>query len=345
MKTIWKFFSSVYLTVALAALVCIDAAWGSMLAMRHPQFFRNLDQAILLPWLSSRGAGYLSLTLWIYILVALVGLFAVNTAVCTADRIYAIIKARRPWQSFFPHIVHIGFFIALLGHLAGSAGGFRSYGHMVFKNESIPVPGSGGLYLRLDDLKVKQTPEGEPEEIKTSVTLLKDGSEILSDTIEINGPLIYKGIAFYHLDQGSSPAGLILGVDGEVIEAKFEDGFRTKDGTEFRFGPIYPDFATDENGEPFSRTNDLRNPYIEITSGGKRAFLDLNGSGARTLLGGKEIRLEDFVMTDYAVLTINKDPGIWLIITGSSVLVAGMLLLLFFRGGRGELLRPRDQGL
>ncbi|MBI5491766.1 MAG: cytochrome c biogenesis protein ResB [Deltaproteobacteria bacterium] len=340
MKTIWKFFSSVYLTVALAALVCIDAAWGSMLAMKYPQFFRNLDQAILLPWLSSKGPGYLPLTLWIYVLVLLVALFAVNTAVCTADRIYAIIKAHRPWQSFFPHLVHIGFFIALLGHLAGSVGGFRSYGHMVFKGDSIPVPESNGLYLRLDGVKVKQTPEGEPEEIKTGVTLLKDGSEILSDTIEINGPLIYKGIAFYHLDQGSSPAGLVLGVDGEVIEAKFEEGFRTKDGTGFRFGPIYPDFAIEE-GEPFSRSNELRNPYIEIRSGGERAFLDLNGSGARTRLGGKEIRLEDFVMTDYAVLAINKDPGIWLIIAGSSVLVIGMLLLLFFRGGRAELVRQK----
>src|SRR5574337_638496 len=200
MMKVWKFFSSVYLTVVLAILICVDAAWGSMLAMRHPQFFRSLDQAILLPWLAAKGPGYLSLTLWIYILVALVALFAMNTVVCTVDRVYAIIKARRPWQSFFPHLVHIGFFIALLGHLAGSAGGFRSYGHMVFKGDSIPVPGANGVYLRLDGVKVRQTPEGEPEEIKTSVTLLKDGSEILSDTIEINGPLIYKGIAFYHLD-------------------------------------------------------------------------------------------------------------------------------------------------
>ena len=41
------------------------------------------------------------------------------------------------------------------------------------------------------------------------------------------------------------------------------------------------------------------------------------------------------------MLTINKDPGITYIIIGSIVLVAGMALLLFFRGERAELVRQR----
>jgi hypothetical protein len=46
------------------------------------------------------------------------------------------------------------------------------------------------------------------------------------------------------------------------------------------------------------------------------------------------------------IFIINKDPGIGFIITGSIVLVAGMVLLLFFRGERTELVRPkRPQGI
>lgn len=343
MKRLWNLFSSVSLTVVLSVLICVDAAWGSILSMKHPQFFRALDQFILFPWLSSKGFEYLPFTLWIYALILLMALFAVNTVVCTLDKIYSIIKAKRPWQSFFPHIVHIGLFIALLGHLAGSVAGFRSYGNMVFKGGSIPVPNSEGLTLRLDDMDIKETPYGEVEELKTKVTLLKEGSEILTDTIEINGPLIYKGVAFYHLDQGSSPSGLILNAGNGLIEARFEDGFSTPDGEAFRFGAMYPDFALDENGEPFSRSGELQNPYIEIMAGdGARAYLDLTRTGTEVWISGKALRLEDYIMTPYAILTINKDPGIWFIIIGSSILVAGMVLLLLFRGERGELLRQRE---
>ncbi|MBI2400803.1 MAG: hypothetical protein HYV23_07085, partial [Deltaproteobacteria bacterium] len=62
--------------------------------------------------------------------------------------------------------------------------------------------------------------------------------------------------------------------------------------------------------------------------------------------GGREIRLVDYVFTPYVIFIINKDPGIGFIIIGSIVLVAGMVLLLFFRGERAELMRPkRPQGI
>ena len=54
------------------------------------------------------------------------------------------------------------------------------------------------------------------------------------------------------------------------------------------------------------------------------------------------IRLVDYKMTPYVVLTINRDPGIWFIIIGSLVLVTGMALLLLMRGSRAELVQRGD---
>lgn len=342
MKKIWNFFASVKLTIALAVLICLDAAWGSIVSVKVPGFSRALDQTILVPWLLTTGTKYLSLSLWIYVLVLLMAVFTVNTVVCTADKVYSIVKSRRPWQSFFPHIVHIGFMIALIGHLAGSTGGFRSYGTTLFQGEVVQVPNVEGLYVRLDDLDIKPSPDGDPEYIKTGVTLFKGATEVKKGTIEINGPLVYEGVAFYNMDQGRTPTGFVLDVNGETLRLNMNFPASSSDGTTYRLGELYPDFALDNAGRATSLSEDYRNPYVEVVSGkGSRAYLSIASSGTTVVLDGKAIKLVDFIITPYAVLTINKDPGIWFIIIGSAVLVVGMVLLLFFRGERGELVRQR----
>jgi cytochrome c biogenesis protein len=328
MKRIWEFFSSTALTIILAILICIVAAWGSVVCIRNSEFFQGLDRAVLLPWLFTEGTEALALTLWIFVLVFLIFFFALNTVICTLDRLYSIIKQKRPWQSFFPHIVHIGFLVALLGHLLGSSYGFRSSGNIVFKGEPLSVPHTEGLSVRLEDVEIDYTPSGDLERLKTTVTLLEGDKEALTDTIEINGPLIYRGIAFYHVDHGKTPTGLVLDVDGEKKSVKLGGSFITRDGRIFSLGALYPDFGVQEI----------------ISEWRERAFLNISVTGTFVTLGGKTITLKGYETTPFAILTINRDPGIWLMIAGSSILVLGMVLLLFLRGERGELVRHGGAG-
>lgn len=342
MKRVWNFFSSIWLTIVLAALICIDAAWGSILAVKQPEVFRALDQAVLMPALiASPDTG---LFLWIYILIFLVFLFAINTFVCTADRVYAIVRQKSPWQSFFPHIVHIGFLVALLGHLAGSVAGFKSYGNILRQGEQAPAGRAEGLSVRLDKFDMKLSAKGETESLKTHITLLKNGSEVKSGDIEVNSPLIYDGIAFYHLDQGVMPTGLVLDVAGEKTTVRFYSSTKLSGGGSIALGAIYPDFALDNAGRPQSRSDEYRNPHIEIiykdaVGAEKRAFLDAALKGNSVRLGSMTVTIGAFALSQYVVLNISKDPGIWLIIAGSVILTIGMALLLFLRGKRSELVK------
>ena len=340
MKPIWRFFASTELTIVLAGVIVMDAAWGSIVSMKNPQVFQALDHAILFPWLFSIGQANLNISLWIFILVFLITIFAINTIVCTLDKLYSIFKDKRPWQSLFPQIVHIGFLIALLGHLVGSVYGFRSPGNIVFQGQTMQVPSQDGLLLRFDDIEMKASQRAGLEDLKTRVALIKNGREILKDDIQLNGPLIYKGIAFYHVDQGEAPTGLILRIGEEDLRVKFGEAFKTKEGTIFKLGTIIPDFALDEKRNPYSRSEEYRNPYQEIISfNGMRAWLPLSYMGSSIKLEGQTIELVNYINTPYVVLNINKDPGIGFIISGSAVLVVGMLLLLFLRGERAELVR------
>jgi len=236
--------------------------------------------------------------------------------------------------------VHIGFLIALLGHLIGSIYGFRSPGNLVFQGQTMQVPSQKGVSLRFDDIEIKASRSAGLEDLKTKVSLHKEGKEILRHNIMINGPLIYQGIAFYHADQGEAPAGVALKVDGEDLRVKFGGVFRVKNEMIFRLGKIIPDFALDENGNPYSLSEEYRNPYQEIISiSGKTAWLPLSVIGSSIKLDGHTIELAGYINTPYVVLNINKDPGIGFIIAGSAVLLVGMALLLFLRGERAELVR------
>ncbi|MBI5233156.1 MAG: cytochrome c biogenesis protein ResB, partial [Deltaproteobacteria bacterium] len=75
------------------------------------------------------------------------------------------------------------------------------------------------------------------------------------------------------------------------------------------------------------------------TGDGSRAHLDLTRQGTTINISGSRITLMDFSLSQYAVLNINKDPGIWLIIIGSAILVAGIILIFIMRGDKAELVR------
>jgi hypothetical protein len=109
-------------------------------------------------------------------------------------------------------------------------------------------------------------------------------------------------------------------------------------------GALYPDFAMDKEGRAVSLSEDFRNPHVEVmlknpAGAVKKAFLNVSRPGGAVTLGALKVQLADYVMSPYVVLTVNKDPGITLIIAGSLILTVGMMLLLFFRGERSELLK------
>ncbi len=345
MKAIWKFFCSTTLTVVLAFILCVVAGWGSIVTVNNRAFFEKIDRAIFLPWLYEHGAERLDLTFWIYILVILIALFGLNTFVCTLDKLYRIVRLGMPKRAFYPQIIHIGFMVALLGHLVGSAAGFRSVENILVEGRQTPVPHSEGMAVRLDNLDTEYGPRG-PEKVRTTITLFEDGKELRTADISVNSPVIENGIAFYHEGQGQMTRGLVLDVDGEQGEVEFGSAFALG-GRRMLLGTLYPDYVVDAStGQAYSMSDRYRNPMqVIIDAGGERGLLSLRKPGTSVVIAGATVSLVGYASTEYAVISIHKDPGIWLIIVGSLILVVGMVLLLFAGGVRGEgreLMRRRE---
>ncbi len=318
---------SPWLTAGLTVLICIDTAVGSFIVLRDRPFYEELDREILFPYLLKIAPMHPELTLWIFVLILLVALFAVNTTVCTIDKLYMILKKKAPRRALLPQLVHIGFLVALAGHLIGSIDGFRAYGNVAIEGEKVPVPNTEGLYMRLDGVDAEFSRLAGLTALSVSMTLLEDDQVVYTDVMSINDPLIYRGIAFYYVKHGRTLKGFIVDVDGRTMEVSPDGSFASPSGRIFYFGKIYS--ADDGSGRAV--------PFIEvIADNGKRGFLRLIPS-SRVEIDGTPIALKDYVLATYGIFTINKDPGIWLIGAGSLMLVVGMVGLMFAREDRGEL--------
>ncbi len=339
MKKIRGFFSSIILTVVLAVLICIVAAIGSIITIQHPAVMSYLDHEVLIYGLKELSHQFE--IYWIIVLTFLIALFAINTFVCTLDKITSIVKNRGNWRRLMPQIVHIGFLIALTGHLIGSVSGFKTTGNVLFKDELTPVAAVRDLSVRLDDFTAKNDSYGYRDYMKTTISLFRDNVKILTGDISVNHPLIYKGIAFYHNDDGQAPDGIRVKINGVKSNLPFngETSDAASDG--LRITGLYPDFALDKDDRPYSRSERFTNPYARLTMGGESAFLNINGQGPAVTIKGERIEYDGFTLRPYVVLNINKDPGIWLIIIGSLVLLAGMILLLIFGRDKAELIRTK----
>ncbi len=338
MKKLRGFFSSIVLTVILAVLICIVSAIGSIITIQNPSVMSYLDHKVLIYGIKELSAQFE--VYWIIVLTFLIALFAINTFVCTLEKITSIVKNHGSWKRLLPQVVHIGFLIALTGHLIGSVSGFKTSGNVLFKDELTPVAEAKNLSVRLDDFTARNDSYGYRDYMKTTVSLFRDKVKILSGDISVNHPLIYKGIAFYHNDDGQAPAGIRVRREGVTEELAFSGQSTTDTGEALRVTGLYPDFALDSEGLPYSRSERFINPYVRLTMDGESAFLNINGQGHSVSIKGERIEYAGFRLRPYVVLSINKDPGIGLIIFGSLVLLAGMVLLIIFGRDKAELIRP-----
>lgn len=233
MRKVWSFFSSLRLTLYLTYAITIDVIVGSLYFIKTPDAYSGIDHALLIDWWFDKGIQNLDTTWWIPVLVILVFFFAINTLVCSTDRLIPIcrfffrervekitmggkdmeeedpslFKKRKSLAPFYPYIAHIGFLVALIGHLVGSISGFKSYGNVVAEGGGMGVPYNKGLYLLLDRFDVHLSRYGYPDEMKSYVRLIEDEKVVREQVIQVNSPLIYKGVAFYASDFQQGPDG------------------------------------------------------------------------------------------------------------------------------------------
>ncbi len=355
MKNIWKFFTSTRLAVGLTLLITIDVLIGTILLSSSSKALGTIDRKVFFDWLFGAGLNNLAASWWIFLLLALLVLFALNTVVCTVDSISVMLRsgrgaARIKSRRILSQAIHLGFIIGLLGHLVSSTSGFRTMNNRLLEGDSIPVPQSSELSLRLNKLDVAFTNRGDMLRMDAYLSLLRDKKVVRDKVVRLNEPLLYQGNAVYITHHGKTPESMKFKISGkgaqEIIKIKFHKGSVTSNrGYTFKMGRLISDFARDNKGEAYSASKKLQNPALEVKIYKGEKFLVSgwlllkNPDKTPLAFDGLKLVFSGLDYKPYAVLTINKDPGTVIVLSGSLIFIISLILLLFVKGEAMELVR------
>ena len=187
--------------------------------------------------------------------------------------------------------------------------------------------------------------ERMPKDYKSTLTVLEDGKELFTKVIEVNDPLIYKGIFFYQSSYGTgnnANSDVLLSI--HPLDKKGEVQYRASIGETFtlkgtkdtvKVERLIPDFGIDDKGRYFSKSNQLKNPAVLLTFSREnmepyQVWTFTNHPDAHK----KENQIYDVHFVNifpayYTGLQVAKDPGVITVWIGCLLMTIGIYLAFF----------------
>ncbi|MFO7751302.1 MAG: cytochrome c biogenesis protein ResB [Desulfobacteraceae bacterium] len=253
---------------------------------------------------------------------------------------FALFAEKGRWTRLGVYIVHLSIILLLAGAVLGNVMGFKGF-VKIPEGESISrvdtKSGKGidlGFTLRCNSFDVSFYDTGQPDEYKSSVTIVKDGSEVLTTDIIVNDPLRYQGISFYQSNYGTAAAGEVKVVitsretgmaynrtlsAGKTIDLPEAGGRFTLEG----FVPGF-DFRGHNLGEAFvGKIAGKDDKTSQVVMPLKFPSFDKMRKGAFSFV------VSDFKKKYYTGLQVTKDPGVWYVYTGFIFMIIGCWITFF----------------
>lgn len=125
MEKIWNKLAGLSLSIKLLVLSSLLMVINSRLAESRSQLYHNLNTTPLWSWLKQVWKEDLLVGIAMAVLLAFLGLLALNTFACTFTRLSELVQGRRKNRNaaagvirWAPTVMHSLFFLALAGHMA-----------------------------------------------------------------------------------------------------------------------------------------------------------------------------------------------------------------------------------
>ncbi|WP_417911489.1 cytochrome c biogenesis protein ResB [Candidatus Electronema sp. TJ] len=257
------------------------------------------------------------------------------------------------WTRYGVYVVHISILIILLGAVIGSPTvakkllqnpQFAFKGSVLlpelretsrifsFDDESeIPL----GFAVRCDFFDIHFYDNGMPKDYISGLTISENGKEMLSTTIEVNKPLIYKGVTFYQSSYNDMKKPIIHLTN-------------MKTGKKFVFSvdPQQWDkthsWQDESGGQGMVRIKDAQSvpsPSGEgMTTEMQIWLMDSQGPpsmfalsyGRPVIVERPSAKYELRIGPHYATgLQVSKDPGVWWVYSGCALMLLGLYVAFF----------------
>jgi cytochrome c biogenesis protein len=265
--------------------------------------------------------------------------------VTEVDGVYHLFAQKTPYCRLGVYVVHSSVIIIFIGAMIGSFFGYKAFVNIVEGNSVSTVynprtqkPIDLGFAVRCEKFSVSFYDTGAPKEFKSILTVLEKGEPVPGYTdipIVVNDPLTYKGITFYQSSYGPAGEGAAgfftvrRRTGGAPVKITARQGERVQlpDGGYMQVLDAVPDVKA------FMPQMSGAAAKIETVFPGNppRQFVVFqNYPGFDEKRGGDLIFTFDGIDEKfYTGLQVAKDPGVWVVWLGCTLMVVGICMAFF----------------
>jgi cytochrome c biogenesis protein len=261
------------------------------------------------------------------------------------DGEFHLFAQKNPYCRLGVYVVHSSIIIIFIGALIGSYFGYKAYVQITEGMSTSTVytqrgekPLDLGFAVRCEKFSVSFYDTGSPKEFKSILTVLENGQPVKgyeNIPVVVNDPLTYKGITFYQSSYG--PAG-----DGAVYRFTVRD---KKGGAPVNLLARKGERVSLPNGgfmQVVDSTQEVR-AFMPQFSGPAAKIETLSSSGVSESFilfknfpdfdrqrGGEMIFTFDGGDEKfYTGLQVAKDPGVWTVWSGCTLMIIGICMAFF----------------
>ncbi|AAR33944.1 cytochrome c biogenesis protein ResB [Geobacter sulfurreducens] len=258
------------------------------------------------------------------------------------DGEFHLFAQKSPYSRLGVYVVHLSIVIIFIGALLGSFFGYKAYVNIVegsgastvMSRKGVPI--DLGFTVKCEDFSVSFYDTGAPKEFKSLLTVI-DGGKVVIDKrpVIVNEPLTYKGITFYQSSYGPADEGGLYHLTvrerkgGAPVRLSLSMGERKvlPDGSAVQLLE-----ATDEIGRFIPQ---FRGPAVRVAvepkSGEPQAFIVFQNYPEFDVQRGADhiFTYEGADLKMFTGLQVAKDPGVWVVWLGCTLMVVGCCMAFF----------------
>jgi len=257
---------------------------------------------------------------------------------------YHLFAQKTAWCRLGVYVVHLSILVIFVGAIIGSLAGYKGFVTIVEGTSVNAFEGRNGQHIPLgfevlcEKFNVEFYPTGAPKEFRSTLTVLENGKPVPGYSqvkVIVNEPMTYKGITFYQSSYGQASEGgehyitvtPRKGGTPEKITVREGVSVTLKDGTIFKLLEATQEvrqFAPGFSG-PAARIEVTRKGAEPQTFIAFKNFPDVNSQRGDALIFG----YEGTNAKQYTGLQVAKDPGVWVVWLGCTLMVLGIFIAFF----------------
>ncbi|HYG58726.1 MAG TPA: cytochrome c biogenesis protein ResB [Symbiobacteriaceae bacterium] len=245
-----------------------------------------------------------------------------------------------------PYIIHIGLLIVAFAGIGKAVPGWNETRDVwIPDGQTVKVPGTD-FAITSRKFTMELHPNGAPARFATDAAIVRNGQEVLTQTIEVNHPLAYEGWDIYQASWREEPGIAEVSVvtaDGKPVRTlqvdlrQPEAEYTVDDRVKLVVQSYYHDFLVDPaSGQPTNGSFEVKNPallgeFVNQAEGKAlgRVALMILGQGSSFYEGAYGLKVDQVHTRWYTALKLHKDKTVPIMYAGLFVVMLGMVITFF----------------